>query len=244
MACRPSNRTPGSRTKSSQLRQTCRQEPQVRNRSLLGCISSGSMTIRIILPQDDRRYGKPQLAPVRIFLCCMCGSTRCPIVAWKCSIYTSYDRGRKPCSRSFSVAVNDLWGGRVVVQPSWAEHLVYHEIWANVQELIAPGYAADLGIAYDHGIRSVWEFCESMKPCPNEGEITTSSTRCWQIRRKIPGGWREISSRCVANCGWWRRPTRQWRPRAKASGGPCRLACPESVTPPGAFARLGRPYGA
>ena len=67
MACRASSRTPGSRTKSSQLRQTCRQEPQVRNGPLLDCASPCSMTIRIISSEGDRRYGKLQLAPARIF---------------------------------------------------------------------------------------------------------------------------------------------------------------------------------
>jgi hypothetical protein len=66
------------------------------------------MTIRIILPQNDGRYGKLQLAPVRIF----------PL------LHVWIDAVPDPC--------------RVVVRPSWAEHLVYQEIRANVQELIVP----------------------------------------------------------------------------------------------------------
>ncbi len=58
MACRPSSRTPGSRTKSSQLRHVWPQEPQARNTAVLAWTSSCSISIRIIPPQGERRYGK------------------------------------------------------------------------------------------------------------------------------------------------------------------------------------------
>ena len=112
LACRPSSRSPGSRTKSSQLCHTCPQQPQARNGSSRGRSSPGSIINHIISPRGG--------------------------------------------------------GGHRKVQ----------------------------GASAQHGVR-----------------------------------------RCVARSAGWRRSSLQRCPRASASGGPGRLACPESVTPPDSPAR-------
>ncbi len=65
-----------------------------------------------------------------------------------------------------------LWLAALLV--SWAaarsvqaEQLVYHEIRVDARGHIIPWYSPDPAAAYDHNIRSIWEFWKNMKSCPN-----------------------------------------------------------------------------
>jgi hypothetical protein len=48
-----------------------------------------------------------------------------------------------------------------------AERLGYHEICVDAEGRIQPWYSPDAGVAYDHGLRKIWEFWQGMGKCPN-----------------------------------------------------------------------------
>jgi hypothetical protein len=73
-ASSPCTRIPGSRAKSSQLCQTCPQEPQVRNASSLGCTSSGFIRFASYCLKMRGSIANLGLASLRPLLCCRCGS--------------------------------------------------------------------------------------------------------------------------------------------------------------------------
>src|SRR5947209_19939406 len=48
-----------------------------------------------------------------------------------------------------------------------AETLIYHEVRTSSSGAIVPWYGSGPSQAYDHVIRSVWDFWRTMRPCPN-----------------------------------------------------------------------------
>ena len=48
-----------------------------------------------------------------------------------------------------------------------AERLFYHDVRTDAGDHLLPWYSADLGLAYDHAVRQVWQFWNAMPPCPN-----------------------------------------------------------------------------
>jgi hypothetical protein len=47
------------------------------------------------------------------------------------------------------------------------DELEYHLIKTDQQGMIVPWYSSNLGEAYDHNIRLVWNFWKNMRSCPN-----------------------------------------------------------------------------
>lgn len=54
-----------------------------------------------------------------------------------------------------------------LAEPASAEFLVYHQIQTDTAGHIVPWYSTDPGTAYDHCIGLVWNFWQSLPPCPN-----------------------------------------------------------------------------
>ncbi len=48
-----------------------------------------------------------------------------------------------------------------------ADRLFYHNLRTDTAGQILPWYSADLGLAYDHAVRQVWQFWSALAPCPN-----------------------------------------------------------------------------
>src|SRR5215217_4214793 len=47
------------------------------------------------------------------------------------------------------------------------DELIYHHIKTDQDGKIIPWYSPNLGAAYDHNIRLVWNFWKNMRSCPN-----------------------------------------------------------------------------
>src|SRR5215216_5225245 len=53
------------------------------------------------------------------------------------------------------------------VKAKLQEDLIYHSIQTDEDGNIVPWYSPNLGEAYDHNIRLVWDFWKNMRLCPN-----------------------------------------------------------------------------
>src|SRR5215217_6046503 len=55
----------------------------------------------------------------------------------------------------------------LTVKSKLPEELIYHSIQTDEEGHIAPWYSPNLGEAYDHNIRLVWNFWKNMRLCSN-----------------------------------------------------------------------------
>jgi len=71
--------------------------------------------------------------------------------------------------------------------PGAQEELGYHAIQTDYEGKIIPWYSANLGEAYDHNIRLVWNFWREMRTCPN-GVKYYMQHQVWRKRADDPNG--------------------------------------------------------
>ncbi|HEX8089192.1 MAG TPA: hypothetical protein VF762_10090 [Blastocatellia bacterium] len=67
------------------------------------------------------------------------------------------------------------------------EELIYHPIKTDMEGNIIPWFSPDLGKAYDHNIRLVWDFWKNMRLCPN-GVKYYMQHQVWKKRADDPNG--------------------------------------------------------
>lgn len=81
----------------------------------------------------------------------------------------------------------------ILVLPCWAVPAVaqatigYHQVKTDSGGRIVPWYAPDPAVAYDHVVRSVWNFWRSMRKCPN-GVPYYLQHQVWQPGQDDPRG--------------------------------------------------------
>jgi hypothetical protein len=67
------------------------------------------------------------------------------------------------------------------------QELIYHPIKTDIEGNIIPWFSPDLGKAYDHNIRLVWDFWKNMRLCPN-GVKYYMQHQVWKKRGDDPNG--------------------------------------------------------
>jgi hypothetical protein len=67
------------------------------------------------------------------------------------------------------------------------DDLIYHPIKTDGEGKIIPWHSPDLGEAYDHNIRLVWNFWKNMRLCPN-GVKYYMQHQVWKKRTEDPNG--------------------------------------------------------
>jgi hypothetical protein len=85
----------------------------------------------------------------------------------------------KPARLVVSILMLALVSLPPIARARFQEALEYHIIKTDQENKLVPWYSSNLGEAYDHNIRLVWDFWRNMKSCPN-GVKYYLQHRIWQ----------------------------------------------------------------